>query len=271
MTQPSLFDEISSTDEDGVRAAHRRALAHGLEITRTDAHVECHALMCVSIEQLLNVAMTAESLQGHIAMLGDPTNPLLHTQQQRLRDASASAMLLLARALDAHGVELGREPGAWQDEATRATIAVLAGGKGAPSASEVARTAMLEVSLSLLRLADSRMAVPRHLATAVGRIAAIFMLTEQLIVRGGDRGLLPDVPRGWDGLVPQGSWPYLLSALAPRERAELHSVLLGLSAATRGRVVDELLAQLEWMSFGTAMLVALFRAAGPTAPAARER
>jgi hypothetical protein len=56
-------------------------------------------------------------------------------------------------------------------------------------------------------------------------------------------------------------------ALRPRERAELHGVLLSLAPDTRFRVVDELLSQIEWMSFGTAMLVALFRAAGPTAAA----
>jgi hypothetical protein len=266
MNPPSLFAETALTDEDEIRGAHRRAVARGLDITRTEAHCECHALMCVAIEQLLTVALTAESYHTHVMTLGDPANPVLASQLRRLRDASASATLLLSRALDAHAADTGREPGTWQDDAARAAAAVLSA-KGQPTVAEVAHSSMLEVSSALLRVAHSRMVVPRHLATAIGRVVAVFMLAEEMLSRAGERGRVNDAPRGWDGLVPPGSWPQLMVALSPRERSELHGVLLGLSADTRGRVVDELLAQIEWMSFGTAMLVALFRAAGPAATA----
>jgi hypothetical protein len=262
MNPPSLFSEIALPDDDGLRAAHRRAVAHGLDVTRTEAHFECHALMCVSLEQLVTVALTAESFQGQATMLGDPSNPLLTSQLRRLRDASASSALLLSRALDAHASESGRESGAWQDDATRAAAAAI-DGRGRPSVGEVARTAIVEVSSALLRIAHSRMVVPRHLTTAIGRMTAIFVLADELLARAGERGRVADAPRGWDGLIPAGCWPQLMLALTPRDRAELHGVLLGLAPETRGRVVDELLAQIEWMSFGTAMLVALFRAAGP--------
>jgi hypothetical protein len=264
MTPPSLFAETAATDEDEIRSAHRRAVARGLDITRTEAHCECHALMCVAIEQLLSVALTAESFQAQATALGDPANPILASQLRRLRDASAGATLLLSRALDAHAADSGREPGAWLQDAVRAAAAVL-NGRGRPTVGDVARSATLEVSSALLRIAHSRMVVPRHLAVAIGRVLAIFVLAEELLARAGERGQVSDAPRGWDGLVPPGSWPQLMVALSPRERAELHGVLLGVSPDTRGRVVDELLAQLEWMSFGTAMLVALFRAAGPAA------
>jgi hypothetical protein len=264
MNPPSLFAEIALADEDEVRAAHRRAVAHGIEITRTETQCECHALMCVAIEHLLTVALAGESFHGHAAMLGDPSNPVLAAQLRRLRDASAGSVLLLSRALDAHASDTGREPGAWQDDVARAAAAVLTG-RGRPTIGEVARSAMLEVSSALLRIAHSRMVVPRHLATAIGRVTAIFILTEDMLARSEGRGRVVDAPRGWEGLVPAGTWPQLMVALRPRERSELHGVLLGLAPETRHRVVDELLAQVEWMSFGTAMLVALFRAAGPTA------
>lgn len=264
MNPPSLFLEIDLSDDDGLRAAHRRAVAYGLDITRTDAQCECHALMCVSIEHMLTVALVAESYQSQATMLGDPSNPILASQLRRLRDASASSVLLLSRALDAHASDSGREPGAWQDDAARAASAVLTG-RGRPSVGEVARSAMLEVSSALLRIAHSRMVVPRHLATAIGRVTAIFVLADELLARSEGRGVVADAPRGWEGLLPAGAWPQLMLALRPRERSELHGVLLGLAPETRGRVVDELLGQIEWMSFGTAMLVALFRAAGPAA------
>jgi hypothetical protein len=264
MNPPSPFAEIFLSDDDDILAAHRRAVAHGIDITRTDAQCETHALMCVSIEHLLTVALAGESYQAHAAMLGDPANPVLATQLRRLRDASASSVLLLSRALDVHAFDIGREPGVWQDDVVRAASAVLAG-RGRPSIGEVARSATLEVSSALLRIAHSRMVVPRHLATAVGRVTAIFVLASDLLARAEGRGHVTDAPRGWEGLLPAGAWPRLMIALRPHERAELHGVLLGLAPETRGRVIDELLAQLEWMSFGTAMLVALFRAAGPTA------
>jgi hypothetical protein len=220
--------------------------------------------MCVAIEHMLTVTLASEAFQGHAAMLGDPANPLLATQLRRLRDASASTVLLLSRALDAHASDSGREPGAWQDDVVRAASAVLAG-RGRPSMGEVARSATVEVSSALLRIAQSRMVVPRHLATAIGRMTSIFMLADELLGRAEARGPVRDAPRGWDGLLPAGAWPQLMLALRPNERAELHGVLLGLAPQTRGRVVDELLSQLEWMSFGTALLVALFRAAGPSA------
>ncbi|WP_028057773.1 hypothetical protein [Candidatus Solirubrobacter pratensis] len=264
MNPPSLFAEILLAADDDVLAAQRRAVAHGVDITRTDAQWECHALMCVSIEHLLTVALAGETYQGHAATLGDPANPLLATQLRRLRDASACSVLLLSRALDAHACDSGREPGAWQDDVVRAACALLAG-RGRASIGEVARSAILELSSALLRIARSPMVVPRHLATAIGRMTAIFMLVEELLARAGGREGAPAAPRGWDGLLPPGAWPHLMLALRPNERAELHGVLLGLAPEARGRVVDELLSQLEWMPFGTAMLVALFRAAGPTA------
>jgi len=267
MNAPSLFAEIALSDEDDVRSAHCRAVAHGLDITRTDVHCECHALMCVSIEHMLTVALSAESFQSHATMLGDPSNPMLASQLRRMRDASASSVLLLSRALEAHASDSGREPGAWQDDAVRAASTVLTAERGRPGTGEVARSAILEVSSGLLRIAHSRMVVPRHLATAIGRMTAIFVLADELLARAEGRGRVADAPRGWEGLVPAGAWPQLMVQLRPRERSELHGVLLGLAAETRGRVVDELLAQIEWMSFGTAMLVALFRAAGPTAAA----
>jgi hypothetical protein len=268
MNPPSLFSETAlTTDEEEIRSAHRRAVARGLDITRTEAHCECHALMCVAIEQLLNTALTAESFQTQATNFGDPSNPLLASLLRRLRDSSASATLLLSRALDIHASDTGRESGAWMDDAARAAQVVLAGGKGRPTVAEVARSATLEVSSALLRIAHSRMVVPRHLATAIGRLLAIFVLAEELLYRAGERGRVNDAPRGWDGLIPPGSWAHLVVALSPSERAELHGVLLGLAPETRGRVVDELLAQVQWMSFGTAMLVALFRAAGPAATA----
>jgi hypothetical protein len=222
--------------------------------------------MCVSIEHLLTVAMAGEAFHNQAVMLGDPSNPVLASQLRRLRDASASSVLLLSRALDVHASDTGRESGAWQDDVARAASAVLAG-RGRPSIGEVARSAILEVSSALLRVAHSRMVVPRHLATAIGRVTAIFIVAEELLARAEGRGRVVDAPRGWDGLLPPGAWPHLMVALRPRERAELHGVLLGLAPDTRLRVVDELLSQMEWMSFGTAMLVALFRAAGPTAAA----
>jgi hypothetical protein len=191
---------------------------------------------------------------------------VLAPQLRRLRDASASSVLLLSRALDAHASDSGREPGAWQDDVARAASAVLAG-RGRPSIGEVARSAILEIASALLRIAHSRMVVPRHLATAIGRMIAIFVLSEELLPRAEGRGRLADAPRGWDGLIPAGAWTQLMVALRPNERAELHGVLLGLAPETRGRVVDELLAQIAWMSFGSAMLVALFRAAGPAGAA----
>jgi hypothetical protein len=264
MNPPSLFAEIYLTDDDDVLAAQRRAMAHGIDITRTDAQCETHALMCVSIEYLVSTALAGEGFESQASMLGDPANPVLATQLRRLRDASASCVLLLSRALEVHAADTGREPGAWQDDVVRAASAVLAG-RGRLSIVEVARSASLEVSSALLRIAHSRMVVPRHLATAVGRVTAIFVLADELLVRAEGRGRPAEAPRGWEGLLPSGAWPYLMIALRPHERAELHGVLLGLAPETRGRVVDELLSQLEWMSFGTAMLVALFRAAGPTA------
>jgi hypothetical protein len=267
MTPPSLFTDLALPHEEGdVRATHRRAVSHGLEITRTEAHCEAHALMCVSIEHLLTVATVGESFSFHVASLGDPSNPLLASQLRRLRDASASSVLLLSRALDSHASDTGREQGVWQDDVVRAASTVLAG-RGRPSIGEVARSAILEVSSALLRIAHSRMVVPRHLATAIGRVTAVYALAEDLLLRAETRGRVADAPRGWDGLIPPGSWPQLMVALRPRERAELHGVLLGLAPETRFRVVEELLAQTEWMSFGTAMLVALFRAGGPMAAA----
>ena len=267
MNAPSLFAEIALTEDDDVRAAHRRAIAHGLDITRTEVHFECHALMCLSIEHMLTVALAAEGFQNHASTLGDPSNPILASQLRRICDASASSVLLLSRALEAHASDTGREPGAWQDDAVRAASTVLAAERGRPGASEVARSAILEVSSGLLRIAHSRMVVPRHLATAIGRMTAIFALAEELLARAASRGRVSDFPRGWEGLLPAGAWPQLMVQLSPRERAELHGILLGLAPDTRGRVVDELLAQMEWMSFGTAMLVALFRSAGPTGAA----
>jgi hypothetical protein len=268
MTPPSLFAELDlSDDQDDIRAAHRRAIVHGVEVTRTEAHCEAHALMCVAIEPLLTVATVGESYQSHVASLGDPSNPLLASQLRRLRDASAGSVLLLSRALDSHASDTGRDPGAWQDDVVRAASTVIAG-RGRPSIGEVARSAILEVSSALLRIAHSRMVVPRHLATAIGRLTAVYLLAEELLARSELRsGRVADAPRGWEGLIPAGSWPQLMISLRPRERAELHGVLLGLPSETRFRVVEELLAQTEWMSFGTAMLVALFRAGGPTAAA----
>ena len=49
MTPPSLFTDLALPhEEEDVRATHRRAVSHGLEITRTEAHCEAHALMCGS-------------------------------------------------------------------------------------------------------------------------------------------------------------------------------------------------------------------------------
>src|SRR3954469_21533606 len=119
MNPPSLFAEIFLPDDEDILAAHRRAVAHGIDITRTDAQCETHALMCVSLEHLLTVALAGESFQAHAAMLGDPANPVLATQLRRLLEATASSVLLLSRALDVHATDIGREPCAWQDDVVR--------------------------------------------------------------------------------------------------------------------------------------------------------
>jgi hypothetical protein len=263
MNPPSLFDEIRTIDEDAIRAAHRRALALGLETTRLDAQSDCHALMCMSIEHLMNAALISESLQVQAAIIGDPASRLLVTLLRRLRDSSAAATLLLSRALEVHSRDTGRDPDGWREEALSGVAVELSRsdrGVGRVSAAEVSRSAMLEVSSALLRSAHAPVVVPRHLATAIGRTTAIFLLAGELLARVFEQAPAASAPRGWDGLIPAGTWPHLMVALTPPERAELHGVLLGLAPGARRRVVDELLSQIEWMSFGAAMLVAIFRA-----------
>jgi|GEM_PF-4122200 len=70
-------------------------------------------------------------------------------------------------------------------------------------------------------------------------------------------------PREWRGLVAASAWPRLRVALTVAQRSELHCVLSALPAETRPRVISELLGQLERMPFGSALFVALSRAARP--------
>jgi hypothetical protein len=262
MNPPSLFDEIRTIDEDAIRATYARALAHGLETTRLDAHSDCHALLCLSIEPLMHTALIAESLQVQAAIIGEAASPLLISLLRRLRDTTAGATVLLARALEVHGRDTGRDPDGWREEALSGVAVELTRrerGAGRVSAAEMSRSAMLEVSSALLRNAHAPVVVPRHLATAIGRTTAMFMLAGELLARIAERAPAARAPRGWDGLIPAGTWPHLMVALTPPERAELHGVLLGLAPNARRRVVDELLSQIEWMSFGAAMLVAIFR------------
>jgi len=125
-------------------------------ITRTEVHCECHALMCVSIEHMLTVALSAESFQSHATMLGDPSNPLLASQLRRECATRAPVpVLLLSRALEAHASDSGREAGrlAGRRRARRLDRAHRRTGTAGHRLRWRAR-AILEVSSGLLRIAQ---------------------------------------------------------------------------------------------------------------------
>jgi len=193
MNAPNLFDEISASGEDAIRAAHRWAVAAGVDVTRLDGERErahtAHTLMCLSIEPVLTVAVSCECFQAQAAIVGDPASPLLHPGLRRLRTSSAGATRLMSRALEVHARDTGYLPDAWAERAHEAAATVLDGGDGGlepprrPGAADVARAAVSAVSAALLASEHDRMAVPGELAAAIGCTTALFMLATELLGR----------------------------------------------------------------------------------------
>ena len=187
MRASSLFDQIRATDEYAIRVAHCWAVASGVDATRLDAERErefsSRTLTCLAIEHLLDATVTAEIFQAQAAILGEPTDMLLADGLRRLRDSSGGVTRLLSRALEVDGRDTGYAAEAWEQRALRTTASVLGAADYALSPADVARAALLDVSAALLDSEHDRMAVPGHLASAIGYATALFMLACELLGR----------------------------------------------------------------------------------------
>lgn len=186
----NLFAEIKSTDATAVREAREWAVAHGIDVTGCDAGIErthsAHELMCASADALIELALVGQLM--HIDSLHDygAADDGLRGLLIALRDTSGGAARLLARSLEVHARDVGYRDTAWlelADDVTREIVTV--SGLRDPSKghmpSAIARGASVELLEALTLSINDRMAVPEHLAAALGDVVALFMLACTLL------------------------------------------------------------------------------------------
>jgi hypothetical protein len=174
-------------DADDLEYAYWSAVAEGALNTRCCADCErdhgALRLLTLAILRLPELTVQAHLVDAGAAAVDGVLDILL----EGVCDASAGAMRLAHRALEAHAGALGYDPGAWIEHALGRAGAVLLGLEPAviEETAVVAQAQARQAAVALTRAAAATetdgMPVPDEIATALAHLLALFMIAGEAI------------------------------------------------------------------------------------------
>lgn len=141
-------------------------------------------LLCIAGEAAVDMAMIAQVYEAQIAC--DPEGAETPTRESArlLREISAGAARMCARALEVHARDTGYEPDVWTTDSLDETALWMSADRdplfdGIPvDAVAMARESAGAIFSALACAPADRMGVPGHIARALGTSVAVFMIAE---------------------------------------------------------------------------------------------
>ncbi len=186
-----LFASLPSLSERQLRRQLEHAIAAGgndprlLDDPDFERRAHSRILMALAGRRVFEVTQLASHVQARLNQAAfDPDDLLSDTLAERLHSTVGAAIRFTARALEAHAREHSYDPEAWLEHAQYETDAVLA---RASRPDATCPTVLGELREAVDALFDAiavdgidRMAVPEHLASALGHWLALYLAARRL-------------------------------------------------------------------------------------------
>ncbi len=183
MDMDRAVSAVVATSEPGLRRAYRRALAHGAansgctpDRERADGTLRLLTLATLRLPDLVLYAGLADVYED-----GPDGSRVPRAAVLAISDASAGALRLTHRALEAHGQSLRYAIPAWIDRALERASGELnpparAGEFEVPVAVNQGRLATIALTRATAATATDPMLVPAEAANGLGHLLAVYLI-----------------------------------------------------------------------------------------------
>lgn len=185
MTRSTALAMVPRRRLDDLSALYDAAVAYGANDTRASREVEAShdaiEMLAFTLNRIPDIAICAHAIETVGVCRSDHLLGVTDGIHRRV----AGAVRLLHRATTIHARALGYDPAAWRLQALQHASAVLElaaehDAVNPSAAADQARTATIALTRAIVSASRDRLALPGHMAEAMGSLLALHALADTL-------------------------------------------------------------------------------------------